>query len=60
MATVDNRCHQQHEADDGHFTDFSWSYIAAIDTHEKRDRDGGRNSERTPWTFSERLHHDQR
>ena len=54
-----DRQQQDDDTEDRSFTDLAGPYIAHIDPHGYRQRDGSCNSKGTPRAFAERLDHDQ-
>ena len=59
-AAVDQRRHQQHNADGRHLEDAAAADEAAIDPHDQRDRDGAEHCEGAPRASHQRLNHNQR
>ena len=56
---IDERGHQQNDADDRCLADASGTHHPHVDAHDQRNRNGRGDSEEAPRAVGERLHHDQ-
>ncbi|MPM54103.1 hypothetical protein SDC9_100876 [bioreactor metagenome] len=55
LAACPDREHQQHQSDDGNFTDAAGTDVAHVHAHEHGNRDGGHHGEHAPGAFRQRL-----